>query len=572
MSAPIRPAVTKARRRSTFDWTNATPRTRQQKLEDLIDERLADIFFSLHVTGKDEPIYVSEVVERTMNPNFRFFDLNSNGPLVSRQNELTIKVWAKNERSEGYQYLVELQANLQGLQFIGKTLENYSKPLPANCIIFHMTDGIYTTFPDSATHSRIGELGAPKASLHRVLPTSSYDALMRLATLDQCVQDALSTRQKVEKQINDLLEKHRESLDIVQSVPTAQERALEVEEALRSERKRLDQLRKKREELQRNIQSREDLVRDGYQTMEDQQSLTPTLRDEISSTRSQLASIREDMSGQRRRICEDIQTIFPIEPIPHKPLQFSILGIPLANSESYDSSDADADDLAAALGYVAHLVHNLALYLSTPLPYPIHPMCSTSTISDPISNITSQRSSSSTSSSGATAGRTYPLFVRGAVRYRFEYGAFLLNKDVELLASAAAATRLLDLRQTLPNLKYLLLVCSAGSGDPPPRKPGGVRALRPRGASRSPAALSRSASQESVSSEAAGELRRALGGAAAGREREKGNGVVLRANGNVRVAKGEVAPPLVAASATSRAKMALQAQKAGLGSRLRDVL
>lgn len=567
-STPTKPAVKRLRRRSTFDWSNATPRIRQQKLESLVEERLVDVFFSLHVAGEDEPVYVSEVAERTMNPNFRFFDLNSNGPLVTRQNELTVKVWTKNGKIDDYQYLIELQVNLRGLQFIGKSLEKYSKPLPANCIIFHMTDGIYTTFPDSATHSYIDELGAPKASIHRILHTSSYDALMRLATLDQCVQDALSTRQEIEKQINALLEQYREPLDIVQSVPTAEERAVEVEEAVHNERKHLEQLRRKRDELQRNIKSREELMDDGYDTMKAQQSLIPTLDDEITSTLSQLVSIREDMVGQRRRICEDLQTIFPIEPIPQKSLQFSILGIPLPNSESFDFSDADADELAAALGYVAHLVHNLALYLSVPLPYPIHPMCSTSTISDPISHLCTPRGAPTpTPSASAHAGATYPLFVRGAPRYRLEYGTFLLNKDAALAAAQAASLRFPDARASLPNLKYLLYVLCAGAGAVPARRAGGVRALRARGAAGGGAAMSREASAESAG-DAAGELRRALGGPPP-RERGGGNSGV-RANGSARGGSGEIASPAVLASVTGRAKVALQAQKAGLGSRLRE--
>ena len=37
--------------------------------------------------------------------------------------------------------------------------------------------------------------------------------------------------------------------------------------------------------------------------------------------------------------------------------------------------------------------------------------------------------------------------------------------------------RVLDIRQTLPNLKYLLYVATAGEGELPARKAGGVRGL-----------------------------------------------------------------------------------------------
>lgn len=67
-----------------------------------------------------EPIYVSEVIEKAMNPSFRFFDLNVYGPAVTRLDELTVKYWAKTDNMDQYVLLVELQLSLRSLQFIGK--------------------------------------------------------------------------------------------------------------------------------------------------------------------------------------------------------------------------------------------------------------------------------------------------------------------------------------------------------------------------------------------------------------------------------------------------------------------
>lgn len=61
-SENLRPAT--ARRRST-NLGNATPFTRQKHLEASIDKRVADAFFTLHVLGEDEPIYISEMAERS---------------------------------------------------------------------------------------------------------------------------------------------------------------------------------------------------------------------------------------------------------------------------------------------------------------------------------------------------------------------------------------------------------------------------------------------------------------------------------------------------------------------------
>ena len=50
---PPRPSFAKLRRRSTLEWANASPQSRQQKLEGVTAERMADIFFSLHVEDID---------------------------------------------------------------------------------------------------------------------------------------------------------------------------------------------------------------------------------------------------------------------------------------------------------------------------------------------------------------------------------------------------------------------------------------------------------------------------------------------------------------------------------------
>jgi UV radiation resistance-associated gene protein len=62
------------------------------------------------------------------------------------------------------------------------------------------------------------------------------------------------------------------------------------------------------------------------------------------------------------------------------------------------------------------------------------------------------------------------------VRYRFDYAVFLLNKNIERLADSQGL-KVIDIRHTLPNLKYLLYVCSAGSSELPARKAGGIRGL-----------------------------------------------------------------------------------------------
>lgn len=93
----------------------------------------------------------------------------------------------------------------------------------------------------------------------------------------------------------------------------------------------------------------------------------------------------------------------------------------------------------------------LAGYLAVPLNYPLRLQGSRSAILDLIS--------------GMKGPRAFPLYGKGVERYRFEYGVFLLNKDVEWLMYGRGVG-VADLRNTLPNLKALLLALSWDEGRP----------------------------------------------------------------------------------------------------------
>ncbi|KAL8916447.1 MAG: hypothetical protein Q9208_008513 [Pyrenodesmia sp. 3 TL-2023] len=452
-----RPLRGNIRRRSTLNWTNATPGVRQKKLEDVAGSKLADTWFSLHCEGVAEPVYVSEVVEKAMNPNFKFFDLNTYGPWITRRDELTIKFWARTESSHTYSLIVELQMHLRSLQFIGKSLESFHHPLPSNCAILHLSDGIYTTFTDLALDGPVLDISAAPKNAQGLQPTSTFDELMRLSNLDDCVQDALATREKLTSQISSLLEKQKDDRRIVQCAAQAQDSLLLTNRAVSTVQKQMKAGQARRSELQASLLARRDAIQTGISAQEKSRSHLSSARSNFANHRSLHRELQSDLAGQIRRISEDILHIYPIEPIPHKALSFTIHGLPLPNATS---PSLDPPTTAAALGNVAHVTLLLSLYLSAALPYPVSPYGSFSTIYDPIS-ISLQ----------SEAARTFPLYQKGAVTYRFEYGVFLLNSDIELLMSKQGI-RMVDLRHTLPNLKYLLTVLTSGEGELPGRKGG----------------------------------------------------------------------------------------------------
>ncbi|KAK1485480.1 UV radiation resistance-associated protein [Colletotrichum tamarilloi] len=447
----------KALRRRSTALAQATPITRQRMLQLTIDGRAADVFFSLHCEGEDEPVYISEMQEHATNFNFQFFDLNHHGPSVTRSPVMTIKIWAKRT---AWTLLLQDTIDLRSLHFIG-SLQN--RKFPPNGLIFHLADGIYSLdVPAKPTHPK--EL----PPLH----TSSYNALMKLATLDNSIQDAIATQEQLTSQINDILDEtaHNET-------PAAEEKVKLANKYVAQELRSLKAAEKRREELRESLKSRREAIAQGRALQDKLAKDIVDATEHLSASKEVLAKTKETIRGQRRRICADLGNIYQITPCPTSaPLSFQIAGLPLPNT-SYDSATSrgpDDDLLSAALGHVAALTNALQYYLSVPLPYPITPFGSRSHIRDDISLLTDLNSVQ------AARQRDFPLYLpRGgstAAQYRFDYGWFILNKNIEALC-ASQGLKVVDIRHTLPNLKYLLYVCSAGTEEVPERKRGGVRGL-----------------------------------------------------------------------------------------------
>ncbi|KAJ3116352.1 hypothetical protein HDU96_009815 [Phlyctochytrium bullatum] len=141
---------------------------------------------------------------------------------------------------------------------------------------------------------------------------------------------------------------------------------------------------------------------------------------ELSRTKLGCVKSQAHISFRQRRLIFDMKTIYPIE----------------------QQKGFDDEKISTALGYTAHLVIMIATYLEVPLRYPINPMSSRSMILDRISMQFS-------------GSKEFPLYLKGVDRLRFEYGVFLLNKDIEQLMNYVGIN-VTNLRNTLPNLKGLI--------------------------------------------------------------------------------------------------------------------
>ncbi|KAG8631232.1 hypothetical protein KVT40_000372 [Elsinoe batatas] len=483
-----RPAGAKLRRRSTLEWASETPQRRQTRLEAVSAARLADVFYTLHIANLKDPVYVSEEIKKSMNPSFRHIDWDACGPGITRQEELRVKFWARSGKEKNYQILLDMSLNLRSLQFIGKDLATFSHPFPQNCVIFQLTDGYYTCFTDAQVDEPLNPFAIinAKPSSPRTIRSASFDALLRLSKLDDSIQDALALRERLSSDLSTIVDSNRQALEESTKVKEAKDYLKTIEYAKTTVEKQLRVLRQTLSQKRDSLQKRRDLLATGRTEQTTSISQLTSSTDSLPSLQEDLTILSKSITNQRRRIANDLTWIYPIVPLPSKPLSFTIRSLHLPDSEDLDTATPEA--ISAALGHASHTLLLLSFYLSQPLPYPPHPQSSTSTITDPISNIKSTPTSTGTSPSPypvspllppalADPTRTFPLHPRSGPKFRFEYALFLLNKDIQVLLSNAFNVRVLDIRQTLPNLAYVVACMGAGEGELPGRKMGGVRGL-----------------------------------------------------------------------------------------------
>ena len=437
-------------------------------------------------------------------------------------------MWTR--RLEKWCLLLEDEVDLRALNWLG-SLQGVH--FPPNSLIFHMIDGIYSLELSSKPP-------LPKSASS--MPTSSYNALMKLATLDNSIRDALATHQLLTQHINELLKR-----EVKNEVPDTEDRLALANKYLAQQRRAVAAAKKRNEDLKASIAARRKAIVQGRAAQEKAARDVENAKEQLAQSKILLTQTREQIRGQRRRICEDLSRIFNITPIPQAPpLCFQICSLPLPNTD-YDQSlksnhtkynpnlsDSSSEDvLSAALGHVAQLTDALQYYLSVPLPYPIRVFGSRSTIRDDISQLPDPQ-------------REFPLYVpRGgsSAQYRFDYAWFLLNKDIEALC-ASQGLKVVDIRHTLPNLKYLLYVCSAGTDEIPERKRGGIRGLwagRVRSLNLSGTVLPDDAS---ITSSFGGSRRSSDASDALGRQRGEELRRAVRENGGAFRVTGAGTPPL----------------------------
>ncbi|KAF9435993.1 hypothetical protein BGZ76_005078 [Entomortierella beljakovae] len=401
---------------------------------------LLDTYFTLHDQANDTIIYTSETVLFSNNPKYSPLEEHKfTDPSKRRSSHVVIRIWGGLCESD-YVVLLEWRIDLCCLRFIGKELQDLPTSLPNNTILFEFTNGFYTA-PDEddvSEHPHTSLEPSSGAIVYGAVPSYTYDSVMRLNNLHECIADTKRSRDEIKHNIELALNKESAPLIMQKRRGECTERLWHLQRQVGHELNELEAAQEKAAALRKQHAERRKAMSESRERGQTQEMYLEENVTKLIQSKESLFNTLKEYSTKRRELIATLFTIFPITESETDPGLLMICNIPLPNSVYVGLDD---EPIAIALGLTCHLVTMLAHYLSLPLRYPITPMGCRAFIYDPVSIL--------------VGPREFPLYGKGQERYRFEYGVFLLNKNVEQLLNSQGLN-FMDLRQTLPNLRYLM--------------------------------------------------------------------------------------------------------------------
>nr|XP_012600349.1 UV radiation resistance-associated gene protein [Microcebus murinus] len=399
--------------------------------------QLLDTYFTLHLCSTEKiykEFYRSEVIKNSLNPTWRSLDFGiMPDHLDTSVSCFVVKIWGGKENA--YQLLIEWKVCLDGLKYLGQQIHAHNQ----NEIIFGLNDGYY-----GAPLEHKGYSNAQKNILLHVdqnCVRNSYDvfSLLRLHRAQCAIKQTQVTVQKIGKEIEEKLRLTSTSNELKKQSECLQLKILVLQNELERQKKALGREVALLHKQQIALQDKGSAFSTEHLKLQLQKESLNELRKECTAKRELFLKTNAQLTIRCRQLLSELSYIYPIDLNEHK--DYFVCGVKLPNSEDFQAKDDGS--IAVALGYTAHLVSMISFFLQVPLRYPIIHKGSRSTIKDNINDKLTEKE------------REFPLYPKGGEKLQFDYGVYLLNKNIaQLRYQHGLGTP--DLRQTLPNLKNFM--------------------------------------------------------------------------------------------------------------------
>ncbi|XP_020486855.1 UV radiation resistance-associated gene protein [Labrus bergylta] len=397
---------------------------------------LLDTYFTLHLCIGDRisrDFYKSEVIRDSLNPTWRSLDFGMLPDLLDTSVScFVVRIWGGQE--EQYQLLIEWRVNLDGLRYTGQQIRSRNP----NEIIFGLNDGYYAADFDHKDQSERKKNSLLQVDQSSVRNSYSVFSLLRLHTAQRAIKQTQVTVQKIGKEIEEKLRTTATCTERKKERECMQLRIAVLRSELQRQRKALGREIDLRQKEQAQLQKKEEVFSAQHENLKEEKESLTKLQKECTAKREQFLKSNAQLTFRCRQLLSELSYIYPIDVANQS--DYIICGVKLPNSEDFQAKDDGS--VAVALGYTSHLVLMISCFLQVPLRYPVIHKGSRSSIKDTITDRLTEKE------------REFPLYPRGE-RFHFEYGVYLLNKNIAQLRYQHGLTTP-DLQQTLPNLKNFL--------------------------------------------------------------------------------------------------------------------
>merc|ERR1712137_101524 len=352
---------------------------------------------------------------------------------------ITVKLW--NCTCSPHSCILETKIRLNRYGYVGSHMEFVEIPIQ-NLLVLELHDGLYVKEEIAAAHAQ--SLRKPDI-VPITCPSYTRAQFHTILKVKQKILKAKERNNQLKHNLQGKIAKHRQLLEKKQRCnllsQLIQKLKSEIEEEKNIRQKRIEELKN----LHNSVAPVAAVISKAlFDILESKQQLQLQIRN-LNESKNQLYEFFLALEGRQTYLIRELRAIFSITPAADQHQSLCINTIRLPNT---DYTGCSEEGIATALGLVCQVIFMLSRWLNVPLRYPMTPASSRSVIIDRISSVY-----------GPIA--TFPLYSRGVDRNRFEFGVFLLNKNLEQLMNSQNLD-IITLRHTLPNLHLLLI--SRGKG------------------------------------------------------------------------------------------------------------
>lgn len=413
-------------------------------------------YFTLHRDSTAQAFYTSEKIASSTNPSWQSFDISRYEDEVDLSSKsFILRVWVGQD--DKFRLLITMEVYLSGLHFLAEKLQQSLVKHTPNTVIFGMLDK-YFIFIDKG-HARVKTLARkvvdfdlPSSLLPAVIKVekpvvrNSYNtsSLTRIQTVLRAIKQMQAHARRYRRQIEDRLLASQEN---TQRLEEREQLHMRVGQLRQEFIQRTSQLHTAQEKLQtaKEAAAARDnkLTRDEKEVESSLRVLGEDKKDHIVQ-REQLVRENALLNLRRRHMLTELVTC--IYPITEKDGKFFINGVRLPHAEEFQGQDETM--IAVGLGYACHLTLKISQILGLPLRHPMENRGSRSVIFDQVHSKLQDKDRE-------FGNDRFPLYSKGRDKFHFNYGVFLLNKNISQMRFQCGMPTL-DLRQILQNILTML--------------------------------------------------------------------------------------------------------------------